>query len=205
MKINNIHCLALNYKGIGSVKEDPIYFVKSKSCIAYDGSIVPYPKFQTEYAWTECELGVVISKDCENVSEDNTHKFIKGFFVAGDITCESIHGRDHHLAFSKSRTGFAPISKNIYKLNLKSQYLKLRTYINGDLKQLGSTSDMIFNPYRSISYISKITKLEKGDIVLTGTPSTINGGPQYDCIVKPGDVIRHEIDGLGELNYTFGI
>jgi 2-keto-4-pentenoate hydratase/2-oxohepta-3-ene-1,7-dioic acid hydratase in catechol pathway len=61
---------------------------------------------------------------------------------------------------------------------------------------------MIFNPYKSVSYLSKIVKLSKGDIILTGTPTTKNGGPQYDCIIHPGDVVKHSIDSLGDLNYT---
>lgn len=205
MKINNIHCLALNYKGVGQVDQEPIYFLKSKACLTYESSQVQYPVFNTSEVWTEVELGVYISKDCENVSEEEAYKFIKGFFVAGDITCQSIYNRDHHLAFSKARTGFCPISTNLVKLRLKKKTLSMKTYINGELRQLGSTIDMIYNPYKSLSYLSKIVKLQKGDIILTGTPTTVNGGPQYDCIVKPGDTIKHEIENIGELNYSFSI
>lgn len=205
MKTNNIHCLALNYKGVGQTDQEPIYFLKSTSCLTYEGLEVPYPKFNTSEVWTEVELGILISKPCNNVSEEEAHKYIKGFFIAGDITCQSVHNRDHHLAFSKARTGFCPISTNVTKLRLKRKKLEMKTYINGELKQLGSTSDMIFNPYKSLSYISKIVKLQKGDIILTGTPTTENGGPQFDCIVKPGDIIKHTIEELGELNYSFSL
>jgi len=205
MKINNIHCLALNYRGVGQVDQEPIYFLKSKACLTYEGTEVKYPTFNTSEVWTEVELGVYISKDCENVSEEEAHKYIKGFFVAGDITCQSVHNRDHHLAFSKARTGFCPLSTNLVKLRQKKKTLSMKTYINGELKQLGSTKDMIYNPYKSLSYLSKIVKLQKGDIILTGTPTTVNGGPQYDCIVKPGDVIKHEIENVGELNYSFSL
>ena len=81
----------------------------------------------------------------------------------------------------------------------------MKTYINGELKQHGNLKDIIFNPYKSVSYISKFVKLQKGDIILTGTPTTVNGGPQFDCLVKPGDEIKHTIDGLGELNYKFSL
>lgn len=205
MKINNIHCLALNYKGVGEINQDPIYFLKSSACLTYEGGKIPYPRFNTSEVWTEVELGILISKPCENVSEKEANKFIKGFFIAGDITCGSVYGRDHHLAFSKARTGFCPISTNVAKLKLKRKTLKMETYINGELRQSGTTADMIFNPYKAISYLSQIVKLQKGDIILTGTPTTQNGGPQYDCLVQPGDVIKHTIEELGELNYKFGL
>jgi 2-keto-4-pentenoate hydratase/2-oxohepta-3-ene-1,7-dioic acid hydratase in catechol pathway len=140
-----------------------------------------------------------------NISEIEAYDVIEGFFIAGDITCNSIYHRDHHLAFSKSRTGFCPISNNIKHLDLRDKTLMMKTYINGIELQRGSTSDMILNPYQSLSYISKLVKLNKDDIILTGTPTTINGGPQIDCLVYPGDVIKHTIEELGELNYRFSI
>jgi acylpyruvate hydrolase len=205
MKISNIHCLALNYKGVGEFSEDPIYFLKSTSCLAYEQGIINYPKFNTTEVWTEVELGISISRDCENIDEEEVYDYIEGFFVAGDITCANMYNRDHHLASSKARTGFCPISTNIVNIDLYNKSINMKTYINGELRQHGNLSDIIFNPYRSVSYISKFTKLKKGDIVLTGTPTTVNGGPQFDCLVKPGDIIKHSIDHLGELNYRFSL
>jgi 2-keto-4-pentenoate hydratase/2-oxohepta-3-ene-1,7-dioic acid hydratase in catechol pathway len=205
MKINNIHCLALNYKGVGEINQDPIYFLKSTSCLAYEESEIKYPKFNTTEVWTEVELGISISEDCENINEEEAHNYIGGFFIAGDITCSNLYNRDHHLASSKARTGFCPISTNIFNIDLHNKSLNMKTYINGELKQHGNLSDIIFNPYKSVSYISKFVKLQKGDIILTGTPTTANGGPQFDCLVKPGDEIKHTIDGLGELKYKFSL
>lgn len=204
MKIHNIHCLALNYKGIGEINQDPIYFLKSNSCITNEGGIVPYPKFKVSEVWTEVELGLVIGKDCENLSEEEAFSVIEGFFVAGDITCNSIYERDHHLPFSKSRTGFCPIGDDVVNLDLRDRTLDMKTFINGVELQHGNTRDMIYNPYQSVSYLSKIVTLKRGDIVITGTPTTKNGGPQYDCLVKPNDIIKHTIEGIGELNYRFG-
>jgi 2-keto-4-pentenoate hydratase/2-oxohepta-3-ene-1,7-dioic acid hydratase in catechol pathway len=205
MAINNIHCLALNYRGIGLLDQDPIYFLKSTSCLSKEDSTIPYPKYKVDNVWTEVELGILVGQDCEDVSEHDAYNVIEGFFVAGDITCNSIYDRDHHLAFSKSRTGFCPISSNVTHLDLRNKTLEMKTFINGVELQCGNTSDMIMNPYQSLSYISKLVKLNKGDIILTGTPTTINGGPQVDCLVKPNDVIKHSIESIGELNYKFSI
>jgi acylpyruvate hydrolase len=205
MSINNIHCLALNYRGIGVSNQDPIYFLKSTNCLSKENDVVPYPMFKVSDVWTEVELGIKIKQSCENISEIEAYDVIEGFFIAGDITCNSIYNRDHHLAFSKSRTGFCPISNNVKHLDLRNKTLMMKTYINGVELQHGNTSDMILNPYQSLSYISKLVKLNKDDIILTGTPTTINGGPQIDCLVSPGDVIKHMIEELGELNYRFSI
>ena len=179
--------------------------MKSTNCLTYENSNVTYPTYKVDTVWTEVELGILINQDCENISEDDTYDVISGFFIAGDITCNSIYNRDHHLASSKARTGFCPISTNVYKVDLHGKQVEMKTYVNGELKQLGNLKDIIFNPYKSVSYLSKFVKLQKGDIILTGTPTTVNGGPQFDCLVNPGDEIKHTIEGLGELNYKFSL
>ena len=63
-KINNIHCLALNYKGIGEIDQDPIYFLKSTSCLAKEDDLIPFPSFKVSNVWTEVELGINIKVDC---------------------------------------------------------------------------------------------------------------------------------------------
>ena len=194
IKINNIHCLALNYKGVGNDNEPPLYFLKSKECITHNGGIVPYPKFEVEQVWTEVELAIVVGKN----------KKIKGIMVAGDITCGNICDRDHHLPMSKARTGFCPIGSYmpIEKLDL-TKHFTMTTSINGIETQRGTTLDIKYDICQSIEYISQIINLKENDIILTGTPITPGGGPQYDCIVKPGDKIKHTIEGIGSLKYEF--
>ena len=193
-EINKIDCLALNYKGVGIVNHPPLYFLKSRSCITLNGGIVPYPTFEVEQVWTEAELVIVVGKD----------ETIKGYSVAGDITCSNVCGRDHHLPMSKARTGFCPIGsfRPVSDVDT-SKPLIISTFINGIMTQKGSTEDMIFSIDQCIDYVSKIVRLEENDIILTGTPLTPGGGPQYDCIVRPGDKIKHVVDGVGEVNYEF--
>ena len=155
MKINNIHCLALNYKGVGEINQDPIYFLKSTSCLAYEESEVKYPKFNTTEVWTEVELGIFISEDCENINEEEAHNYIGGFFIAGDITCSNLYNRDHHLASSKARTGFCPISTNIFNidlLNIDAFLYKIHSLIK---MKLNSKAKKQFNYF--VNNYSKIT------------------------------------------------
>lgn len=193
---NNIHCLALNYVGVGEMLEEPLYFVKSKNSICFDGTVVKYTSNSSKM-WTEVELGIVLKKDCYNISQEEAKEYIDGFIVCGDVTCENLYGRDHHLGYSKSRKGFCPVSDTIVHLNEKQLLnLELTTIINNKITQKGHIKDMFFNPYQSLAYISKITELYKGDIILTGTPAGVENN-----IIKQGDIIIHKIDKIGQVSF----
>lgn len=192
----NIHCLALNYLGVGVDINAPLYFVKSKNSLCFDDSKVSYPD-GCHKMWTEVELGIVVKKSCFQVNEIEADKFIDGFIVCADITCENIHDRDHHLAYSKSRKNFCPVSSDIITMSkIESSKLRLSTSINDSLTQEGNTADMFFNPYKALSYISKITELCKGDIILTGTPSGVENN-----IINIGDRVVHKIDKIGQVSF----
>ncbi|HAD97480.1 MAG TPA: hypothetical protein DCG19_08740 [Cryomorphaceae bacterium] len=193
----NIHCLALNYKGVGANDQVPLYFVKSLSALCFTGAEVPYPS-NSESMWTEVELGIVISKPCENVSEEGARDYIKGFTVCADITCSNLHGRDHHLGFSKSRYNFCPVLDVCLEMDLEAlPDLKLETSINGKLTQSGYLRDMIYDTAKSVSFVSQITRLEEGDIILTGTPSGVENN-----IIKAGDQVVQTIENIGSLEYS---
>ena len=196
--IKNIHCLALNYKNVGIDNQNPLYFLKSTSCITNPGGTVPYPSFGTNdvEVWTEVELGIVIGKDCLNIDSNNVHNYIKGFVVAGDITCKNIYSRDHHLGFSKARRGFCPVNNSPVFLDIRDgRELKMTTEINGKITQIGTTADMKFNPYECVSYISKLVGLQKNDLIITGTPA---GGENN--VINPKDKVKHTIEAIGEIS-----
>ncbi len=193
----NIHCLALNYKGVGLSDQIPLYFVKSLSALCFSGAEVPYPS-NSESMWTEVELGIIISRTCENVGVEDAKDYIKGFTVCADITCSNLHSRDHHLGFSKSRFNFCPTLDVCLKMDLKElPPLKLETEINGKLTQSGYLRDMIYDTAKSVSFISQITRLEEGDIILTGTPSGVENN-----IINAGDKVVQTIENIGSLEYS---
>ena len=195
----NIHCLALNYPGVsGSDATDPpLYFVKSASCFSPNGGVISAPKISGRF-WTECELGIVLTKGCFSVSADDAWQYIKGFVICGDLTCDNINEHDHHLAYSKSRYGFCPVSGQSKMLSMDDlDSAVLETYINGELKQSGKLSDAKLNVAESLAYISSITRLESDDLILTGTPLGWE-----NCILNPGDSVRQLITGLIDLEYT---
>lgn len=196
----NIHCLALNYIGVGENTEKPLYFIKSKNTLCFSGSIVNYPQNSSKM-WTEVELGIVVKKDCFDIDESDAEKYIEGFIVCGDITCENLYKRDHHLGYSKSRKNFCPISSKIVKLSSSELFeLELSTIINGVVTQKGSLRDIFYNPYKSLSYISSITELKQGDIILTGTPAGVENN-----IINVGDKVVHKIEKIGEVSFEVSL
>ena len=145
--------------------------------------------------WTEVELGIIVNKNCFEVDELEADKYIEGFIVCGDVTCENVHDRDHHLGYSKSRKNFCPVSSSIVQMNRSElTNLKLVTFINDVLTQEGNIDNMFFNPFKSLSYVSSITELCKGDIILTGTPAGVESNT-----LKKGDKVLHKIDKIGQV------
>ncbi len=192
----NIHCLALNYHGVGSVDVEPLYFIKSRQALCFDGAQIHYPE-RCENLWTEVELVLVIKKHCCKISVDEAVHYIAGFTVGADITCANVASRDHHLAYSKSRKNFCPVSQGIVSLSPSElDDLQLTTSINSKITQTGGLSQMILNPFRALSYVSYITELDAGDILLTGTPAGVENNR-----IWRGDHVRHEIEKIGSLRY----
>jgi len=192
----NIHCLGLNFKGVGVLTESPLYFVKTRSCLCFDGSKVVYPREATE-VWTEVELGIVMKADCFDVTEKEAGQYIEGYTVCGDITCQNVYGRDHHLAYSKSRENFCPTHNAISAIDIyQGSSLGMKTIINGKVTQAGNLVDIVYHPTKIVSYLSSIAALKKGDLILTGTCA----GPENN-ILKPGDIVTHEIEEVGKVSY----
>jgi 5-oxopent-3-ene-1,2,5-tricarboxylate decarboxylase/2-hydroxyhepta-2,4-diene-1,7-dioate isomerase len=194
---NNIHCLALNYPGVGEdSSETPLYFVKSRNAYCESGSRIPYP-VDSDFFWTEVELGIVVDHDCHNVSLEQAREAIRGFVVCADLSCKNIYNRDHHLGFSKSRAFFCPTSDKLaHPPERDWRNLRMTTEVNGELTQEGTTAPMMLGPIEAIHYISRITRISQGDLIITGTPLGWKNNK-----LKQGDFVRHQIEQVGELEF----
>lgn len=193
---SNIHCLALNFIGVGDNDEVPLYFVKSRSSLCYSGSSIKYP-LDIQKMWTEVELGIVVQDDCHDIEPVDAASFIAGYTVCADITCSNLYGRDHHLAFSKSRDNFCPVLDSCLMIDPSLlPGLRLSTQINGTETQAGLLSEMKYDAFHSLSFVSKLTTLKKGDIILTGTPKGVENN-----VILPGDHVEQRIYGIGTLHY----
>lgn len=146
----------------------------------------------------EVELGVVISKDGKNIPESSAMSHVGGYALALDMTARDIQGeakkKGHPWSVAKGYDTFCPISGLIEKDKVALEDTRLWLKVDGDLKQSGSTKDMVFSVPYLISYISQIFSLEAGDVILTGTPEGV--GP-----VTPGQTITAGIEGVLEMAF----
>ena len=191
--------LAFNYKSLVGARDDydePLFFLKSPTSACGHKTRIPFPRFATK-VWVEVELGVIIKKECRNVSAADAGDYILGYTIGSDVTAENIYGRDWHLARSKALDGFAPLGPFLVT-DLDTSDLAVETRINGRIFQQGRTSDRILNDRESVSLISKYLTLVPGDVILTGTPAGAT-----DSVVNIGDTVTHGIEGIGELRFDF--
>ncbi len=187
--------LAYNYKdlvGPKDVYDEPLIFFKSAEGIVGPGEPIRLIEGLKD-VWVEVEVAFVIKKKAKNISAQEAPDYILGYTMANDVTAENVHGRDWHLARSKSQDTFCPVGPYL-DTQLNTSEVQLKTMINGRVTQDGNSRNRILNDFESLSLVSKFFTLMPGDLVLTGTPA---GARQ--SLVKSGDEVRQTITGLGEL------
>ena len=173
------------------VPDEPLIFIKpSTSVIGHAASVrIPPHSEQLEH---EAELGIVIGKVTKNVAVEDAGQHVLGYTIGQDITARDLQRRDGQWTRAKGFDTFCPLGPAIETEfdPLEGQGIYCR--VNGELRQDGLLSDMVFGPAELVAYISGVMTLLPGDVILTGTPEGI--GP-----LAEGDLLETEIDGLGIL------
>jgi 2-keto-4-pentenoate hydratase/2-oxohepta-3-ene-1,7-dioic acid hydratase in catechol pathway len=192
---SKIVCVGRNYlehaREMGNdLPDKPLLFFKPPSAVIGPGQEIVYPP-QSSRVDYEGELGVVIGTRCRNVARRDALTVVRGYTVFNDVTARDLQATDNQWARAKGFDTFAPIGPCIAD-DVDPARLRIRTSLNGDVKQDASTAQMIFDVPTLIEYISAVFTLEPGDVIATGTPSGI--GP-----MQPGDEVRVEIEGIGAL------
>ncbi|BCH56371.1 fumarylacetoacetate hydrolase family protein [Agrobacterium vitis] len=176
--------------------ESQLWFNKQVSCIngPYGDVVVPAVSKMVDY---EAELGFVIGKRCRHVSREDARSVIAGYFVANDVTARDWQFRSPTYTLGKSFDTHGPIGPWITTDDeiADPHDLTLTLSLNGQERQRSSTGDMIYDIYDQIVYLSTVMTLEPGDVIITGTPSNV--GIATQTFLKPGDVVRVEVEGLG--------
>ncbi|NLC51068.1 MAG: fumarylacetoacetate hydrolase family protein [Firmicutes bacterium] len=171
--------------------EEPTIFFKPVNTInVHEGEVI-YPSVSSDLRY-EAELCCVMKKETKNVSPDEALDYVLGYTCGNDLTLMDLQLKDGNLTRSKGFDTSGPLGQFLVT-GLDPQALRIRSWVNGELKQDGNTKEMIFKVPEIISLISTCITLYPGDVVWTGTPS---GGA---CPVKVGDVIEIEIEGIGLL------
>jgi len=178
------------------VPEYPLIFMKPPTAVIGNGETILYP-LQTKELHYEGELGIVIGKKTRNVSVEDAKHYIAGYTCANDVTARDLQRLDGQWTRSKSFDTFCPLGPRIAK-NIDPTNLVIATRVNGIVKQSSNTSQMIFNAFKLVSFISAIMTLMPGDIISAGTPPGVGE-------LQVGDVVEVEIEGIGILRNTVGL
>ncbi len=172
------------------VPEEPVLFIKpSTSAIGPDEKIVS-PKMCTHLDY-EAEVAVVIKKVCRHISPEQANEYILGFTCFNDVTARDLQKKDGQWTRSKSFDTFSPLGPFIASgLNPADIAVELR--LNGQVKQSGSTKNLIFPIPQLVSFVSQVMTLLPGDVITTGTPPGVGA-------MKAGDTVEVTIPGVGTL------
>jgi 2-keto-4-pentenoate hydratase/2-oxohepta-3-ene-1,7-dioic acid hydratase in catechol pathway len=192
-----IVCVGRNYlehaRELGNeAPAEPLIFMKPPSSLIASGDAIVYPALSQRVDF-EGELGIVIGDRARNVSREEAYDYILGYTIVNDITARDLQKKDGQWTRGKGFDTFCAVGPCVIspeEVEFKS--LRVRTLVDGEVKQDGSVLDMIFPLDVIIAYITSFMTLEPGDLIATGTPPGV--GP-----LTPGCTVRIEIDGIGVL------
>ena len=201
-----IVCLGLNYRDHAEesgakIPEEPIIFMKPRTSIVGPEEPVIKPGFVKELDY-EVELAIIISRKGKNIPVSEAADYIFGYTVFNDISARDIQFKDGQWTRGKSFDTFAPIGPCITTSTQIGDPtdLRLRTRVNGEIRQDSSTGNMVFNVYEVIHHLSRVMTLEPCDIIATGTPGGVavfmKPKPKF---LQPGDTVEVEIEKIGTL------
>ena len=189
---NNYQSLATE-KGL-SKPNNPLYLNKAISCIIDQGDNIIRPKSYDESIFFEGELGIVIGKICKDISSEKSNEYIFGYTCINDVTAMDLVKKDptfDQWTRSKSYDTFGIFGPSIVD-DIDPMTLSVTTTINGEIKQNYQTSDMFFDVYEIVSFLSKDMTLYPGDIIACGTNSGL--GP-----IESGETVTVSISSIGEV------
>jgi 2-keto-4-pentenoate hydratase/2-oxohepta-3-ene-1,7-dioic acid hydratase in catechol pathway len=157
----------------------------------FDGDSIVLPP-QSQRVEHEGELAVIIGRDCKDIADgEDPLQYVQGYSCLNDVTARDIQRADVQFTRGKSFDTFCPIGPHI-ETDLDTSDLKVACRVNGEIRQEGRTSQMVFPVGFLIRYISRQMTLKAGDVIATGTPAGVSK-------MNSGDVCEVEIDGIGVL------
>jgi 2-keto-4-pentenoate hydratase/2-oxohepta-3-ene-1,7-dioic acid hydratase in catechol pathway len=180
--------------------EEPMFFAKVTSCLLGHDAPIPAWPITAELDY-EGELAVVIGRGGRAIPEAAALDHVFGYAIMNDVTARDLQRRDRQWTRAKGLDGFGPLGPFVTTRDEvpDPQDLRVRTWVNDEPRQDGHTSDMAFTVAALVSIASQAITLRPGDVITTGTPSGVGVYLQPPRFLKPGDVVRIRIDGLGEL------
>lgn len=210
-----IRCIGLNYKT--HIKETgrplptcPTVFTKPAPAITDHDSPIPIPKIAQEQCDYEGELTILIGKDAYDVSPEDALNYVAAYTVGNDISARDWQrepgkaGVVPQWSFSKSFDKYAPVGPVLVSSAVlgAADKQELQTIVNGEVRQKGNTSDLCHGVRDLVAFCSQGQTLQKGSLIMTGTPGGVGLFMKPPTFLKDGDVVEVEISGIGRLKNT---
>jgi 2-keto-4-pentenoate hydratase/2-oxohepta-3-ene-1,7-dioic acid hydratase in catechol pathway len=173
------------------VPDVPLIFLKPPTSLIGPGATILLPP-QSERVEHEGELVIVIGRGGRHIEPADAADYILGYTIGNDVTARDLQRRDNQWTRAKGFDTFCPLGPWI-DTEFDPTDALVTCHVNGEMRQMGSTHDMVFQPPQLIAFISSFMTLEPGDVIMTGTPAGV--GP-----LLPGDTVEVKIEGLGSLS-----
>jgi 2-keto-4-pentenoate hydratase/2-oxohepta-3-ene-1,7-dioic acid hydratase in catechol pathway len=192
---SKIICVGRNYAAHAKehavdVPEVPLLFLKPPSSVIGPGAKILLPP-QSQHVEHEAELVVIIGRRGRWIQPDQAHDHIFGYTIGNDVTARDLQRRDSQWTRGKGFDTFCPLGPWI-ETEFDASDALITCKVNGEMRQMASTRDMVFRIRQLISYASSVMTLEPGDCLMTGTPAGVGS-------LRPGDTVKISIEGLGAL------
>jgi 2-keto-4-pentenoate hydratase/2-oxohepta-3-ene-1,7-dioic acid hydratase in catechol pathway len=202
---SKIVCVGLNYRDHAEeqgteLPSAPLLFAKWPNALIGPGEPIVIPRVSKQVDY-EAELGVVIAQRVHRVSKENALEAVRGYICLNDVSARDLQFSDGQWTRGKSADTFCPVGPHLVAAAdvPDPQALGIRCVLNGETMQDSTTANMIFTVAEIIAYASATMTLEPGDLIATGTPAGVGVFRDPPVLLKEGDEVTIEIDGLGSL------
>jgi 2-keto-4-pentenoate hydratase/2-oxohepta-3-ene-1,7-dioic acid hydratase in catechol pathway len=204
----NIIALGLNYREHARESNmelpcAPVVFLKATTAVTGHLHPIILPAEAPDYVDYEAEFTIIIGEKAKNVSISEAPRYIFGYTCGNDVSARDCQMKlDRQWARAKSFDTFAPIGP-VLETEIDPTNLNIKSKVNGKVMQNSSTTDMIFNPAQIVSYLSRQMTLLPETVIMTGTPSGVGFARNPRVLLRQGDIVEVEIEGIGVLrNYV---
>jgi 2-keto-4-pentenoate hydratase/2-oxohepta-3-ene-1,7-dioic acid hydratase in catechol pathway len=205
-----ILCIGLNYRKHAeetgaALPEHPVLFMKGPNTVQNPGDPIVLPtRLKSDEVDYECELAVVLGRQCKNVSRSEALKYVLGYTAANDVSARDWQRRLGGGQFCRGKgfDTFAPLGPALVTTDEipNPNSLRIQTRVNGETRQSSNTSDMLFDVPALIAFLSGSTTLYPGTVILTGTPQGVGMAMKPPRYLKTGDFVEVEIEQIGVLS-----
>jgi 2-keto-4-pentenoate hydratase/2-oxohepta-3-ene-1,7-dioic acid hydratase in catechol pathway len=199
-----IICIGLNYRDHAEetgqeIPAAPMWFAKFANSLIGSGQAIVLPAAHAEHVDYEAELALVIGREARNVGEGEALSHVAGAMPFNDVSARDLQFQNPLWTSGKAIDTFAPCGPALVTLTEAGEIdrLGLRTRIDGEQVQEGTTANMIFGPAELVAWLSRTLTLRPGDIIATGTPAGV--GVARGRFLREGQRVEVEVDGLGTL------